>query len=353
MLSFSAHVPLRDFALEVAFDVSDGCLAIAGPSGAGKSTILRACAGLVKPQRGKVVCDGTTWFDTDRGVWVEPEERSCGFLFQDYALFPHMPAWQNVAYGMRQVPRAGRRRAAHELLERFGVATLGDAHPRSLSGGERQRVALARALATEPRVLLLDEPLAALDATTRSAAARELGAALREAAVPALLVTHDFTDAAQLGDEVAIIDRGRLLQRGRAGDLAAAPASSFVADFTGASVLSGVAHPAPGGLTSLLLDGGGEIFSTDRASGRTAASVFPWDVTVEAAGSPLHGSAQNSLAATVTSVTPVGNRVRLGLSAPQPLVAEVTQAAVQRLSLAPGARVEARWKATATRLVPL
>jgi molybdate transport system ATP-binding protein len=353
MLSFNACLPLRDFTLDVAFDVAAGCLAVAGPSGAGKSTILRVCAGLVKPQRGRVSCDGETWFDADRGVWVEPEERACGFLFQDYALFPHMPAWQNVAYGMRGVPRGARRRAAQELLERFGIATLADAHPPSLSGGERQRVALARALAMTPKVLLLDEPLAALDASTRSAAARELGVALREAAVPALLVTHDFADAAQLGDDVAIIDRGRLLQRGSASDLAAAPASSFVADFAGASVLSGVAHPAGGGLTGLRLDGGGEIFSTDQASGPTAASVFPWEVTVEAPGSPLHGSAQNSLSATVTSVTPVGNRVRLGLAAPQPLVAEVTQAAVNRLALAPGTRVEARWKATATRLVSL
>ena len=353
MLSLSANVALRDFALDVDLEIDAGCLALAGPSGAGKSTILRVCAGLVRPQRGRVVCGGMTWLDTERDVWVEPEDRSCGFLFQDYALFPHMPAWQNVAYGIRHLPRRERRRAAEERLERFGVAALAEAHPRSLSGGERQRVALARALAVSPGVLLLDEPLAALDASTRAAAARELGTALRDAAVPALLVTHDFADAAQLGDEVAIIDRGRLLQRGRAGDLAAAPASSFVADFAGASVLSGVAHPAPGGLTGLRLDGGGEVFSTDHATGRAAASVFPWEVTVEAPGSSLHGSAQNSLTATVTSVTPVGNRVRLGLAAPQPLVAEVTQAAVDRLSLAPGARVEARWKATATRLLPV
>ena len=352
MLSLSAHVALRDFALDVELEVSSGCLAIAGPSGAGKSTILRACAGLVRPQRGRVVCDGATWFDADAGVWVAPEDRACGFVFQDYALFPHMPAWQNVAYGMRGVPRAARRRAAEDLLERFGVAAA-DAHPRSLSGGERQRVALARALATSPRVLLLDEPLAALDARTRAAAARELGAALREAAVPALLVTHDFGDAAELGDEVAVVDRGRVLQRGKASELAAAPATSFVADFTGASVLSGEAAPAGGGLTLVHLDGGGQIFSTDRATGRTAASVFPWEVTVEAPGSPPHGSAQNSLAATVSSVTPVGNRVRLGLATPQPLVAEVTAAAMERLSLVPGSRVEARWKATATRLVPL
>jgi len=352
MLSLSAHVALRDFNLDVALEVGNECLAIAGPSGAGKSTILRACAGLVRPERGRVVCDGETWFDADTRVWVEPEDRACGFVFQDYALFPHMTAWQNVAYGMRAVPRADRRRAAEGLLERFGVAAA-DAHPPSLSGGERQRVALARALATSPRVLLLDEPLAALDARTRAAAARELGTALREAAVPALLVTHDFSDAAQLGDEVAVVDRGRVLQQGKAGELAAAPATSFIADFTGASVLTGEAGPAEGGLTRLHLDGGGQIFSTDRATGRTGASVFPWEVTVEAPGSPPRGSAQNSLAATVASITPVGNRVRLGLVTPQPLVAEVTEAAVAGLSLMPGSHVEARWKATATRLVPM
>ena len=353
MLSFSATVALRDFTLDVAFEVRAGCLALAGPSGAGKSTILRVCAGLVRPQQGRVVCDGDTWLDTDAGVWVEPEDRACGFLFQDYALFPHMPAWQNVAYGIRHLPRRVRRRAAEQALERFGVAGLADAHPRTLSGGERQRVALARALATSPRVLLLDEPLAALDTRTRAAAVRELGNALREAAVPTLLVTHDFADAAQLGEEVAIVDRGRVLQRGPASTLSSTPASSFVADFAGASVLLGDARPSDGGLTAVRLEGGGEILSTDLATGRTAATVFPWEVTLEAPGSPLHGSAQNSLGATVVSVTPIGNRIRVGLAAPQPLVAEVTEAAVQRLSIGPGMRVEARWKATATRLVPL
>ncbi len=352
MLSFDAHFALRDFALDVDLDVR-GCLAIAGPSGAGKSTILRVCAGLVRPERGTVVCDGDVWLDTERGVWAEPDERACGLVFQDYALFPHMPAWRNVAYGMRGLPRRERRAAAEAVLARFGVADLADAHPRSLSGGERQRVALARALARAPRVLLLDEPLAALDARTRAAAARELASTIREAGVPTLLVTHDFADAALLGDEVAVVDRGRVLQRGPAAQLAAAPASSFVADFTGASVLSGDARPAADGLTALRLDGGGEIVSTDRAGGRAAASVFPWDVTVEAPGAAVHGSAHNSVAATVTSVSPVGNRVRLALALPQPLIAEVTQGSVQRLGLAPGARVEARWKATATRLVPL
>jgi molybdate transport system ATP-binding protein len=352
MLSLSAQLRLRDFDLDVDLDVNGGCLALAGPSGAGKTTILRVCAGLVRPQRGRITCNGETWVDTAAGTWVEPDERLCGFVFQDYALFPHMSAWRNVAYGMRDVERRARRRSAEALLERFGLSGVADAHPTQLSGGERQRVALARALATAPQVLLLDEPLAALDARTRSEAARELAGALRDARVPTLLVTHDFALAAQLGDQVAIVDRGRILQRGSASELAARPASSFVADFAGASVLAGEALPA-GGLTLVRLDGGGEIFSTDAASGRTGASVFPWDVTVEAARERPPGSAQNMLPATVVALTPVGNRVRIALATPQTLVAEVTDAAVQRLALAPGVRVEARWKATATRLAPL
>jgi molybdenum ABC transporter ATP-binding protein len=353
MLSLDARVELREFDLDVALRVERGCLAIAGPSGAGKTTLLRVCAGLVRPARGRVACGGETWVDTEAGIWVEPDQRACGFVFQDYALFPHMPAWRNVAYGMRDTEPRDRRRAAEALLERFGLSAVTDAHPSSLSGGERQRVALARALATQPKVLLLDEPLAALDARTRAGAARELALALRAAQVPALLVTHDFGDAAMLGDEVAVIDRGRVLQRGTAGELAAAPASAFVADLAGASVLVGDAQAGTDGLTVVRLDGGGEVVSTDHARGRTGASVFPWEVTVEGAGAPVHGSAQNALRATVVTVTPVANRVRVGLATPQPLAAEVTESALHRLQLRVGMPVEARWKATATRLTPL
>jgi molybdate transport system ATP-binding protein len=202
-------------------------------------------------------------------------------------------------------------------------------------------------------VLLLDEPLSALDARTRAAAGRELGQTLREAGVPALLVTHDFSEAALLGDEVAVIDRGRLVQRGSARRLASAPASGFVADFLGASVLEGTAHPAAAGLTLVALDGGGGVSSTDVVRGRAAASVFPWEVTLEQPGTADHGSAQNRLSGTVLSVTPVGNRFRVALATPQTLAAEITEAAFERLPIRVGDRVDARWKATATRLSPL
>src|SRR5205807_154462 len=150
--------------------------------------------------------------------------------FQDYALFPHLSAWRNVGYAL---PRERRRERAIELLARFGLEDRADARPGELSGGERQRVALARTLAAEPRVLLLDEPLAALDSRTRAHAGRELAATLSEVGVPALLVTHDFTEAALLADRVAVIDAGRVVQVGRPDELASAPASAFVADFTG------------------------------------------------------------------------------------------------------------------------
>jgi molybdate transport system ATP-binding protein len=340
--------------LDVNLAVAAGeCLAIAGPSGAGKTSVLRAIAGLLAPERGHVRCGDAVWFDRAAGVDLASERRRVGYVFQEYALFAHLSAWRNVAYGLRGMPRAARRERAHELLDRFGIGALADARPATLSGGERQRVALARALAPHPAVLLLDEPLSALDTRTRGAAGRELGAVLREADVPALLVTHDFTEAALLGDRVAVMDGGRIAQEGTAAELAAAPATAFVADLTGAVVLTGTASPGPGGLTQVQLDGGGSVTATDPGEGRVAVSVYPWEIALEPEGAAPAGSAQNHLAATVVSVTVIGNRVRVGLAAPQPLTAEVTGPAVERLHIAPGQRVVASWKATAARIVPL
>ena len=354
MLRVEARHPLSDLLLDVEVAVERGCcLALAGPSGAGKTSLLRIAAGLLRPERGHVVANGTTWLDTERGIDVPTERRRCGYVFQHYALFPHLTAWQNVAYALRGLPRAERRRRAIELLERFGLTARADARPHTLSGGERQRVAVARALARAPEVLLLDEPLSALDARTRSSAARKLGEVLRESQAPTLLVTHDFAEAAQLGDRVGIIDQGRVVQEGTPTELAAAPRSAFVADFTGAVVLTGLARRGPAGVTYVELDGGGKVTSSDQAEGVVAVSVYPWEIVIEPADERPHGSAENRLQAEVLSVTAVGSRVRVLLGGAQQLVAEVTRSSAERLQLEPGTRVTATWKAAATRLVRL
>jgi molybdate transport system ATP-binding protein len=353
VLRVEAATRLGAFALDVALEVPAGtCLALAGPSGAGKTSVLRVVSGLVRPDRGVVRCGEDLWLDTARGIDVAPERRRCGYVFQEYALFAHMRAWQNVAYPLRGLDRAARRARAHELLERFGIGHLADRRPHGLSGGERQRVAVARALARSPAALLLDEPLSALDPRLRAHAGRELGAVLAEAGVPALLVTHDFTEAALLGDRVGVIDGGRVIQEGTAAELAATPASAFVADFTGAVVLTGTAR-AVDGLTCVELDGGGTVFSTEPGAGPVAVSVYPWEIALAPPGSERAGSAQNHLPVRVVSVTAVGTRVRAGLAAPQPLVAELSDASVHELGLVPGASAVATWKASATRLLPL
>ena len=355
MLRASAQTRLGALTLAASVEVAPGeCLALAGPSGAGKTSMLRVVAGLLRPEQGAVRCGEQVWLDTAAGRDVPPERRRCGYLFQDLALFPHLNAWQNVAYALSGVGRGERRRRAHELLDRFGLAARADARPHCLSGGERQRVALARALARRPDVLLLDEPMSALDARTRASSSRELASVLGETEVPSLLVTHDFGDAAQLADRVAILDAGSVVQVGTPSELASMPSSAFVADLTGAVVLTGRARPGDDGLTVVDLDGGGLIASTDHAVGAVGASIHPWEITIAPAEAPAPaGSALNSLAAEVTSKTEVGNRVRLGLAGGQPMTAEVTRTSAEGLGLRPGARVRATWKAAATRLVSL
>ena len=355
MLRVEARHRLGALALDVSLTVRPGeCLALAGPSGAGKTSVLRVAAGLLRPESGLVRAGEETWLDTERGVEVPPERRRCGYVFQDYALFPHLTAWQNVAYPLRGVARSARRERALALLERFGMRALADARPRTLSGGERQRVALARVLARDPGVLLLDEPLSALDARTRAGAARELAEVLRDVEVPALLVTHDFAEAAHLGDRVGVIDAGRVVQEGTPTELAAEPHSAFVADFTGAVVLTGSARPGPEGLTTVELDGGGEVTTVDPGTGEVAVSVYPWEISIEPAGAEAApGSTQNHLEAEIVSITTLGNRVRLGLAGPQPLAAEITTASADSLGLRAGTRVTASWKAAATRVVAL
>jgi molybdate transport system ATP-binding protein len=352
-LSLRVMAPLREFALEVQLEVAPGeRLAVVGPSGAGKTSTLRLVAGLLTPRSGRVALDDEVWLDTAASIDLPPEQRRCGYVFQDYALFSRMSAWRNVAHGMRGIPRSERRARAAEMLERFGIAAIADARPAELSGGERQRVALARALAAAPRVLL-DEPLSALDAVTRKSSLRELQGLLGGIEIPIVLVTHTFDEAALLGDTIAVLDRGTVVQKGSAAEISAKPRSAFIADFAGASVLRGTAFAGSGGLTSVRLDGGGEVRSVDSATGPVAACVYPWEIALEPPGLSRRDSALNRVEGLIDSITAVDNRVRIGLRTPQPFSLEITGTSAARMGLRQGERVVAAWKATATRLVAL
>jgi ABC-type sulfate/molybdate transport systems ATPase subunit len=335
-------LPLRAFALELTLDVSR-TVALVGPSGAGKTSVLRVVAGLVQPRRGRVLLDGEEWLDTARGVSLPPERRRVGLVFQDYALFPHLGVRANVAFGARGRP-------VDALLERFHIGHLSSTHPRELSGGERQRVALARALARDPAVLLLDEPLAALDAHTKAEVRHELAELLRELALPTLLVTHDYEDAAALADEVGVIVEGRLRQLGPPAELVARPRDAFVASFTGANLLRGRARRGAGALTAIRLESGEDLYSADEADGAVGVVVYPWEVSVARTHAPDADSALNVICGHVGSLVEVANRVRVRVG---PVTAEVTAASAERLELADGGVAYATFKATGTRLVPL
>jgi molybdenum ABC transporter ATP-binding protein len=330
-------VPLRSFDLGLSLEV-DGTVALVGPSGAGKSTVLRAIAGLVTPRSGRVAVDGETWFDRAKRIDVPVDRRSVGFLFQDYALFPHMTVRENVEYA--------RRGRADDFLERFRIAHLADARPDELSGGERQRVALARAIARDPKALLLDEPLAALDAHTKATVRRELHELLADLRIPTLFVTHDFEDAAALADLVGVLVDGRLRQVGRTNELVARPADPFVASFTGANLLSGRVTASGGGIARVRLSDGTVVSTTEHAAGDVVVAVYPWDVTVST--EQPHDSALNVIHAPIRTITELGNRVRLGVG---PLSAEITTESLRRLDLALGQVVFASFKATGTRVL--
>ena len=338
-LNFELRLPLRSFELALELEVGRETVALVGPSGAGKSSVLRCIAGLTRPDRGWVRVAGETWFDSSGRVDRPAEERAVGFVFQDYALFPHLNVERNVAFG------GGDGRA---LLLRLGIAHLARARTRELSGGERQRVALARALARGPQILLLDEPLSALDAHTRAEVRAELRGLLAELRLPALLVTHDFEDAAALCDRVGVLVDGRLLQIGTPTELVASPASPFVATFTGANLLRGRASAGPNGLTEVALDGGGLVYSTDEERGEVGVVVDPWEVSIALV--PTADSALNHVAGEIVSLVALGARTRVRIG---PLTAEITTASAERLALAVGIRAVASFKATATRLVPL
>jgi ABC-type sulfate/molybdate transport systems ATPase subunit len=304
-LDIDIKTGLRAFDLELTLGVEAETLALVGPSGSGKTTLLRAVAGLHRPDSGHVTVAGRPWFDAERGVDLRPEERSVGMVFQDYALFPHMSVRANVAFG-------GGEDMADSLLRRFRIERLAGQRPGAISGGERQRVALARALARRPDVLLLDEPLSALDPHTRSLLRGELRDALCEAGLPAVLVTHDFREAAALAERIAVLAEGRILQVGTAGELIDRPADALVAVLAGAVVLDGRA--VEGGV---LVDGGVTLPLGEPVAGPVQVALLPW--LVELSRSRPDGG--RAIKGRVSAVASEGSRTTVevaGLTSEQP-----------------------------------
>jgi molybdate transport system ATP-binding protein len=337
-LSVCFELPLRHYRLELTLEV-DGVVALVGPSGAGKSSILNVIAGLARAPSGRVSLGEEVWQDSGRGVFLAPDRRRVGFVFQEYALFPHMSVRQNVAYG------GGR--GVDDLLRRFDISHLASARPNQLSGGERQRVALARALARDPGVLLLDEPLSALDTHTKASVRGELAALLRDFGLPTLIVTHDYEDAVTIADRIGVIGDGRLRQFGSPEELTTDPADVFVASFTGANLVCGSVLRRNGGLTEVRLDTGELVVSTDTMTGEVTVAVHPWDITVTPSDTP-EVPAPNEIRGPITSLVRLGGRVRIGVGM---LAAEVPAAAVDEHGLAIGVTVCARFNADQTRLI--
>jgi ABC-type sulfate/molybdate transport systems ATPase subunit len=333
---------LRSYELAVRLTVGAETVALVGPSGAGKSTVLRAVAGLRTPDRGRIALGRDVWFDGSARVNRPPDARSVGLVFQEYALFPHMTVRRNVAFGARGDARVD------GLLDRLGIAHLAGEKPGHVSGGERQRVALARALARDPGVLLLDEPLSALDAHTRVTVRAHLQDLLAGLRLPTLMVTHDFRDATALADRIGVIVDGRLRQVATADELVRHPRDAFVASFTGGNVLTGEARALAGGGTEVRLDGGTVVRSTEAGEGRVGIAVYPWELEVAVA--PPAADGLNAIGGTVAGLDPEGDRVRVRVGE---LVAECSAAEVERLGLERGGQVYLRFAPERCRLVAL
>jgi len=328
-----------------------------GPSGSGKSTTLRCLAGLERPDRGIIRFGDEVWFDSVRGIFLPPQRRRIGYLFQDYALFPHLRVVQNIAYGLGKIAAPERRRRIEEITALLELTGLEDRYPRQLSGGQQQRVALARALVCRPRLLLLDEPLSALDAPTREHLRRQLRHWLVQLRIAAILVTHDRIEAIALGDRVVIFEAGCVRQSGSVQQVFSAPADLGVARIVGVDTIERgkVAHVADG-LATIQVGPNKVIALAPPRNGGPDGEVYVCihaeDVMLEKSGvNPSQSSARNRLPGHIRSLDREGPMVRVSLDCGFPLKALVTYQACQNMGLREQDEIVALIKAPAIHLI--
>ncbi|GAA4871288.1 ABC transporter ATP-binding protein [Kitasatospora terrestris] len=348
MLDAHLQVSRAGFDLDLPLTARAGeVVALLGPNGAGKSTALRALAGLLPLTGGHLRLDDATLEDPAAGVHTPAEHRPVGVVFQDYLLFPHLSALDNIAFGLRC--RGHRRREARALalpwLERMGLAGRAAARPAALSGGQAQRVALARALAVRPRLLLLDEPLAALDARTRLEVRAGLRRHLAEFEAMAVLVTHDPLDAMVLADRLVVVEEGRVVQAGAPAEISRRPRTDYIARLVGLNLYRGTAAGH-----RVELPDGQQLFTTEELTGEAFVAFPPAAVTLHR-GHP-ESSARNVWRLTVAGLDLHGDQVRVDLTGDVPLLADLTPAAAAELDLAPGTEVWASVKAAQTHAYP-
>lgn len=347
------RLPRPEFTIDAAIEVAAGSTAaLLGPNGAGKSTVLATIAGLIDtPDESEVFVElgGRVLHDTAAHTWVPPEDRRVGMVFQEHRLFDHLRVLDNVAFGPKSAGArtADARQAATRWIDLLGLGSVADRRPPELSGGEAQRVAIARALATEPRVLLLDEPLAALDVTTRSTVRRVLRDQLDFFDGPRLLVTHDPSDAFLLADHLFVIERGRITQSGSPDEIRRSPSTSYVAALTGTNLYVGTATD---GVVDLDLHDHAFTIADHALSGPVLLTVHPAAVSLHPARPS--GSHRNTWKATVDVLEPLGDTVRITLAGPVPLAVDVTPEAVASLGLHRSSSVWAAVKATEIAAAP-
>ncbi|MGA8416321.1 MAG: ATP-binding cassette domain-containing protein [Candidatus Dormiibacterota bacterium] len=340
---------LGSLRLECDLSVASGVtVAVLGPNGAGKTTLLRVIAGLQPVDDGRVEVDGVVFEETATGTWLTPEGRRVGFVFQDHGLFPHLSVLDNVAFGLRArgVDAKSAHERAAEWLDRVDLARYAASRPSALSGGQSQRAALARVLVTDPRVLLLDEPLAAVDASGRLELRRALREHLATFSGVRLIVTHDPLEAASLAERVVVLEDGRVTQEGPFSDVSARPRSAWIARMAGLNLLRGRVSSG-----AMLLGDGSWLTAATNVEGPALATIQPRAIALyrQAPG----GSPRNVLRCTVAGVDPEGDRWRIRLDGAFPLVAEVTPAAASELRLADGGEVFAVVKATEIDVYPV